>query len=61
MSYSPKHAKQTSLKVAVLGSQHGTFGTDDALDDRHAAADGDARPADRPASPFAPKPRTAPE
>lgn len=43
MSYTPKHAKPSSLKDATTSSHHGAFGFTDAATGRHARANGKAR------------------
>jgi hypothetical protein len=43
MSYTPKHAKPSSLKDATMSSHHGAFGITDAASGRHARTHGKAR------------------
>jgi hypothetical protein len=43
MSYTPKHAKPSSLKDATMSSHHGAFGITDAASGRHARTNGKAR------------------
>lgn len=43
MSYTPKHAKPSSLKDATTSSHHGAFGITDAATGRHARTNGKAR------------------
>jgi hypothetical protein len=43
MSYTPKHAKPSSLKGATMSSHHGSFGITDTATGRHARTHGKAR------------------